>query len=199
MSKPKFKSKPASASASAKPGALVETAQQVWLAGIDALTRAQSQGGKLFETLVKEGVSLEQKTRKFATGKVGEVRDVVETKVEQVKERAADTWDKLETVFETRVSKALSKLGVPGREEMEALIDRVEDLNRAVRKLNARNEPSLKNTVSKAARDSINAVVGTMTGAGKNSRTATKRAARPAAKKAKAKAAPRKSKAAAKA
>jgi poly(hydroxyalkanoate) granule-associated protein len=195
MSKPKFKSKPASASASAKSGALVETAQQVWLAGIDALTRAQSQGGKLFETLVKEGVSLEQKTRKFATGKVGEVRDVVENKVEQVKERAADTWDKLETVFEARVSKALSKLGVPGREEMEALIDRVEELNRAVRKLNAKSEPSLKNTVSKAARDSINAVVGTMTGAGKNSSKAGKRAARPAARKAKA--TPRKTKAAA--
>lgn len=195
MSKPKFKSKPASASASAKSGALVETAQQVWLAGIDALTRAQSQGGKLFETLVKEGVSLEQKTRKFATGKVGEVRDVVENKVEQVKERAADTWDKLETVFETRVSKALSKLGVPGREEMEALIDRVEELNRAVRKLNARSEPSLKNTVSKAARDSINAVVGTMTGAAKKTSRASKPAARPAARKAKA--APRKSKSAA--
>jgi poly(hydroxyalkanoate) granule-associated protein len=183
MSKPKFKSKPASAAASDKTGALVETAQQVWLAGIDALTRAQSQGGKLFEALVKEGVSLEQKTRKFAAGKVGDVRDVVENKVEQVKERAADTWDKLETVFENRVSKALSKLGVPGREEMEALIDRVEDLNRAVRKLNAKNEPSLKNTVSKAARDSINAVVETMTGTAKARKPAA-RAKKPVAKKA---------------
>ncbi len=181
MSKPKFKSKPASATASDKTGALVETAQQVWLAGIDALTRAQSQGGKLFEALVKEGVSLEQKTRKFATGKVGEVRDVVETKVEQVKERAADTWDKLETVFENRVSKALSKLGVPGREEMEALIDRVEDLNRAVRKLNSNSAPSLKNTVSKAARDSISAMVETMTGS-------VKAAKKPVARSKKAKA-----------
>lgn len=189
MSKPKFKSKPASATASDKTGALVETAQQVWLAGIDALTRAQSQGGKLFEALVKEGVSLEQKTRKFATGKVGDVRDVVETKVEQVKERAADTWDKLETVFENRVSKTLSKLGVPGREEMEALIDRVEELNRAVRKLHAKSEPSLTNTVSKAARDSISAMVETMTGTGKAAKKAAPVAKKAAAKKAKAKAA----------
>jgi len=183
MTKPKFKSKPAPAAAAGKTGALVETAQQVWLAGIDALTRAQSQGGKLFETLVKEGVTLEQKTRKFATGKVGEVRDVVENKVEQVKERAADTWDKLETVFENRVSKALSKLGVPGREEMEALIDRVEELNRAVRKLNAKNEPSLKNSV-RAARDGINAAVGSVTNGVNNARKAATRAAKSAVKKA---------------
>jgi poly(hydroxyalkanoate) granule-associated protein len=186
-SKPKFKSKPASASAADKTGALVETAQQVWLAGIDALTRAQSQGGKLFEALVKEGVSLEQKTRKFATGKAGDVRDVVESKVEQVKERAADTWDRLETVFENRVSKTLSKLGVPGREEMEALVDRVEELNRAVRKLNAKTETSLGNTVSRAARDSINAMVGTMTSTVKAARgSASPAKKKPAAKKARA-------------
>lgn len=181
MSKPKFKSKSTSHAASDKAGALVETAQQVWLAGMDALTRAQTQGGKLFEALVKEGVSLESKTRKFATGKVGEVRDVVENKVEQVKERAVDTWDKLETVFESRVSKALSSLGVPGRDEMEALIDRVEELNRTVRKLNAKTESSLTNTVSKAARDGIKSVVESVTGTKAKAKTAAKK---PAAKKA---------------
>ena len=184
MNKPKFKSKASTSTDAKKGAALVDTAQQVWMVGLDALTRAQSQGGKLFETLVKEGVSLEHKTRKFATGKVGEVREVVESKVGQVKERAADTWDRLEAVFEARVSKALSKLGVPGREEMEALIDRVEDLNRAVRKLNSQAAPSLKNTVTKAARDSINAVVETVTGSvsGKHS-AAAKTAPRKAAAK----------------
>jgi poly(hydroxyalkanoate) granule-associated protein len=141
MNKPKFKSKSAPsahAEASSKASALMESAQQVWSAGKDALTRAQGQGGKLFENLVKEGMSIEQKTRKFATGKVDEVRDVVETKVEKVKERASDTWDKLEKVFEDRVSRALGKLGVPGRDEMEALVTRVEELSKAVKKLNPR-------------------------------------------------------------
>ncbi|MBL0030147.1 MAG: phasin family protein [Rhodanobacteraceae bacterium] len=140
MSKPKFKSKSTSAAASAaasnKAGALVESAQQIWAAGLGALKNAQGSGGKLFENLVKEGLSIEQKTRKFATGKVDEVRDVVETKVEKVKERASDTWDKLEKVFEDRVSRALGKLGVPGRDEMEALVSRVEELSKAVKKLN---------------------------------------------------------------
>lgn len=163
MSKPKFKSKSTSSSASAaaanKAGALVESAQQIWAAGLGALKGAQGQGGKLFESLVKEGLSIEQKTRKFATGKVDEVRDVVEHKVEKVKERASDTWDKLEKVFEDRVSRALGKLGVPGRDEMEALVTRVEELSKAVKKLNpqaapaaAKRAPAKKAAKKKAAR-----------------------------------------------
>ena len=163
MSKPKFKSKSTSSQASAaaaqKAGALVESAQQIWSAGLGALKNAQGQGGKLFESLVKEGMSIEQKTRKFATGKVDEVRDVVETKVEKVKERASDTWDKLEKVFEDRVSRALGKLGVPGRDEMEALVSRVEELSKAVKKLNpqaaapaARKAPAKKAPAKKAVR-----------------------------------------------
>lgn len=161
MSKPKFKSKSTASSAAAahKAGALVDSAQQIWAAGLGALKNAQGQGGKLFETLVKEGMSIEQKTRKFATGKVDEVRDVVETKVEKVKERASDTWDKLEKVFEDRVSRALGKLGVPGRDEMEALVSRVEELSKAVKKLNpqaavapaAKKAPAKKAPAKKAA------------------------------------------------
>jgi poly(hydroxyalkanoate) granule-associated protein len=145
MSKPKFKSKSKSTASSAaaahKAGALVESAQQIWAAGLGALKNAQGQGGKLFETLVKEGMSIEQKTRKFATGKVDEVRDVVETKVE-----------KLEKVFEERVSRALGKLGVPGRDEMEALVARVEELSKAVKKLNPQAAaPAAKKAPAKKA------------------------------------------------
>ena len=157
MAKPKLKSKPkANSSAQSRPSkTLMDSAQQVWMAGMGALSKAQGEGGKLFETLVKEGVNLEQKTRKIATGKVDEVRGAVETTVSQVKDRAADTWDKLEKVFEDRVSRVLNKLGVPGRNEMQALIDRVEDLNKTVRKMNTgadatRAKRSAKTSVSKA-------------------------------------------------
>lgn len=137
--KPKLKKKPqaaAAASAAAdKAKTLLDSAQQIWMAGLGAFGRAQEEGGKLFEGLVREGATLEQKTRRFATGKVDVARDAVETTVSQVKERASDTWERLEKVFEDRVSRALGKLGVPGRDEMQALIDRVEELNRAVRTL----------------------------------------------------------------
>lgn len=134
MTEPKFKKK----TASPEPrfdaqGRLLESAQQIWMAGLGAFSRAQDQSSKLFDALIREGQTIESKTRHFATGKADGVRDKVENTVSNVKERAADTWDRLEKVFEDRVSRALTRLGVPGREEMQALVDRVEQLNRSVR------------------------------------------------------------------
>lgn len=114
---------------------LSESAQQVWLAGVGAFGRAQAEGGKLFETLVKEGLSLEQTTRKLAGGRVDAVRDAMEQTVGQARERATDTWDRLEKVFEDRVQRALRRLEVPSREDLSSLLDRVDALNAELRRL----------------------------------------------------------------
>lgn len=117
---------------------ITESAQQIWLAGMGAFNRAQSEGSKLFETLVRDGLSLEQTARKFAGKRAGVVRDVVEGHVEQARERAVDTWDKLEKVFEDRVQRALTKLGVPSREDLNTLTERVERLTEVLRSSNGR-------------------------------------------------------------
>ena len=116
---------------------ITESAQQIWLAGMGAFNRAQAEGGKLFESLVRDGLSLEQTARKFTGTRADFVRDAVEGKVGQARERAADTWDKLEKVFEDRVQRALVKLGVPGRDDLNALTERVERLTAELRKANA--------------------------------------------------------------
>jgi poly(hydroxyalkanoate) granule-associated protein len=115
---------------------ITESAQQIWLAGMGAFNRAQAEGGKLFESLVRDGLSLEQTARKFTGARADFVRDAVEGKVGQARERAADTWDKLEKVFEERVQRALVKLGVPGRDDLNALTERVERLTAELRKAN---------------------------------------------------------------
>ena len=136
------------------------SAQHIWMAGVGAFNRAQEEGTRLFEALVKEGMSIERNTRKLATGKVDAVRDAVEERVGQVRGRAADTWDRLEKVFEERVQRALTRLGVPGREEIAALIDRVDQLNRELRKLSgtpenaeahAKAAPAKKSAAKKSA------------------------------------------------
>ena len=114
---------------------IVDSAQQIWMAGVGAFTRAQGEGSKLFEALVKEGMTIEKTTRQLATGRVDAVRDAVEDRVGVVRERAVDTWDRLETVFETRVQRALNRLGVPGREDLTELNARVNELNAELRKL----------------------------------------------------------------
>lgn len=116
---------------------ITESAQQIWLAGMGAFNRAQAEGSKLFESLVRDGLSLEQSARKFAGSRADVVRDAVEGTVGQARERAVDTWDKLEKVFEDRVQRALVKLGVPGRDDLNALTERVERLTAELRKSNA--------------------------------------------------------------
>lgn len=113
---------------------LSESAQQVWLAGVGAFGRAQAEGTKLFEALVKEGMNFEQTARKFAGGRADVVRDAVESRVDQARGRASDTWDRLEKVFEDRVQRALVKLGVPGREDLSDLAQRVDALTAELRR-----------------------------------------------------------------
>lgn len=128
---------------------VVGTAQQIWSAGVGAFSRAQGEGSKLFEALVKEGMNIEQHTRKLATGRVDAVRDAVENRVGTVRERATDTWDRLEKVFEERVQRALHRLGVPGREELVALTDRVDALTTQLKRGNA--APTVRKLPAKKA------------------------------------------------
>ncbi|MGO4549748.1 phasin family protein [Lysobacter sp. 2RAF19] len=117
---------------------LSESAQQIWLAGVGAFGRAQAEGTRLFEGLVKEGLNLEQTARKLAGNRADVVRDAVESRVGQARERAVDTWDRLEKVFEERVQRALVKLGVPNREDLAALVDRVDALTAELRRVSPR-------------------------------------------------------------
>ena len=48
---------------------------------------------------------------------------------------AGGTWDKLEQVFEDRVERALSKLGVYTQNDVQRLAQRVDELSAAVNKL----------------------------------------------------------------
>ncbi|BDI05512.1 phasin family protein [Sphaerotilus microaerophilus] len=102
-----------------------ESAQQIWLAGLGAYAKAQQEGNKVFDALVREGESIQANTRKMA-----------EDKVQEMATKATGTWDKLEAVFENRVSKALNSLGVPTKADIDALAKRVGELTTEVEKLN---------------------------------------------------------------
>jgi poly(hydroxyalkanoate) granule-associated protein len=118
------------------------SAQQIWLAGLGAYAKAQEEGGKVFEALVKEGESIQKKGSKvFETlVKEGEsiqkkTRKVADEKVAAVAGKAAGTWDRLEQVFEDRVARALSSLGVPTKKDIEKLSKRVAELTAVVQQL----------------------------------------------------------------
>lgn len=109
-----------------------ESAQQIWLAGLGAFSKAQEEGGKVFEALVKEGVTLQKRTQVVAEEKLTEATHRMATMANDLSSKASGQWDKLESIFEERVSRALKKLGVPTAREIDALATRVEELNRTV-------------------------------------------------------------------
>ncbi len=112
-------------------GKIKDSARQIWLAGLGAYTKAEEDAGRFFERLVNEGEELESKTR----GVVGKHVKSVEHRVEDVRGRATGTWDKLEHLFDERVSGALRRLGIHRREEIESLEHRIEALEQELREL----------------------------------------------------------------
>ena len=112
-----------------------ESAQQIWLAGMGAFSKAQEEGGKVFDTLVKEGLSLQKKTQGIAEDKISEVTGKMSAMAGSVTAKAGQNWDKLETIFEARTAKAMNKLGVPTAKDVDALVQRVDELAAAVAKL----------------------------------------------------------------
>ena len=99
-----------------------DSAQHIWLAGLGAFAKAQEEGTKVFENLVKEGSHLQQTTQQ-AQAKMTEA-------AEKMGQMASGQMDKLETIFEERVAKALKSMGLPSAEDVAALQARVEQLEK---------------------------------------------------------------------
>ncbi len=116
-------------------GNVRESAQQIWLAGLGAFNKAQGEGTKLFDQLVQQGMAMQRKTLAAAEERIGEVANKMTGLANDVGSKAGQHWDKLETIFEERVSKALNKLGVPSSKDVQALIDRIDALTAQVAKL----------------------------------------------------------------
>jgi len=145
-------------------GTVKESAQQIWLAGLGAFSKAQAEGGKVFQALVKEGLTIQKRTQAAAGEKLTDATSRMASMATDISSKASGQWDRLETIFEERVSRALKKLGVPTSSEIDGLVARIEELNRTVaamgggqvaarkaRKTAARTE-AVKRPVAKAAR-----------------------------------------------
>ncbi len=131
---------------------VMESAQQIWQAGLGAFSKAQAEGRKVFDTLVEQGAQFEKQTRTAA-----------EATLETAREQASKTlglaggkFDKLEQVFEERVHKSLNRLGVLTSKDVEALSKQVAELADSVRALLAQEKrsatrPAAKKPAAKAA------------------------------------------------
>ena len=139
--------------ADAAPKASVkDSAQQIWLAGLGAFAKAQEEGSKVFEALVKDGINMQSKSQAMAEEKLTEAASKMSSLAQGITERATGQWDKLENIFEDRVAKALKKLGVPSARDIERLTAQVEELSKLVQTLVAQQEPAPKAKSARAAK-----------------------------------------------
>jgi poly(hydroxyalkanoate) granule-associated protein len=118
------------------PAALAESikasAQQIYLAGLAQFSKAQQNGGNVFETMVKEGLAVQRKTQAAAEERISEVTNKAAGVANEVAAKATGQWNKLEDIFEDRVARALNKLGVPSAKDIETLISRIDSLSKQV-------------------------------------------------------------------
>ena len=101
-----------------------DSANQIWLAGLGAFSKAQKGGADMFEELVAEGEKVQERTKTVADERLAEMR-----------ENVTQTWNKLDKVFEDRVGRALHALNVPSRHDIDTLSKRVHDLTTITKKL----------------------------------------------------------------
>lgn len=132
---------------------VIDSAREIWLAGLGAFSMAQKEGGKivgrgseLFDKLVAEGGKLEKSMRRTADAKAADVRGGVEDRTQSARRQIKSNLDKIETVFEDRVARVLARLGVPSADEIHNLTDRVAALSAEI-------AAASRNTAKQAAQD----------------------------------------------
>lgn len=129
------------------------SAQQIWSAGLGAMSRAQEGGTKLFDDLVREGGRLQDgaltTAQKVVMNAFEGAQKRVNRSVDDVKGQATETWDNLEKIFQTRVQRALHQLGMPTAEEIGDLTRKVNKLSQSVEKL-AVSKPAARKPARKA-------------------------------------------------
>jgi poly(hydroxyalkanoate) granule-associated protein len=106
---------------------LKESAHRIWLAGLGALAMAEEEGTKVFGRLVDRGRDVEKR------GKV---------EVDKVKSKAESAWGEVGSKVDEAVTAALHRLGVPTRDEIRRLTQRVEELTAKVEQLKPRVTPA---------------------------------------------------------
>jgi len=127
-----------------------ESSQHIWLAGLGAMAKVQSQGTKAFEALIADGLAFQRKTQWAAQEKISEATEQLTHLAKDFGQQTTGRIDRLEHLFEDRVARALTRLGIPAMTDIEALNQRIADLEAQLTP--ARPDGSARQTQAKAAK-----------------------------------------------
>jgi poly(hydroxyalkanoate) granule-associated protein len=122
---------------------LRQSAHEIWLAGLGAFAKAQAEGGKVFDALVKEGEHLQSK--------VQAPLEQLSTKAEALAQQASRPWERLETALDARSQQWLERLGLPSSAAWVALQAEVGRLRQEVDALKKATRPARKSRAAQAS------------------------------------------------
>jgi poly(hydroxyalkanoate) granule-associated protein len=117
---------------------LMDSAHRIWLAGLGALAAAEQEGSKVFSRLVERGRDVEARGKEQAT----DAKEQAKSKFEDVKNQASNAWSGLGDKVDETLTAALHRLGVPTRDEIRSLTQKIEELNAKVDQLKPRVTPA---------------------------------------------------------
>jgi poly(hydroxyalkanoate) granule-associated protein len=100
-----------------------ESAHEIWLAGLGALSLVEDESGRLFKALVKRGKTFESSTE-------GRLEDL-KAKLD-VRKAANTAIDKIGDTLDDGVSDMLHRLGLPTKKEIDGLAKRVDRLTKTL-------------------------------------------------------------------
>ena len=126
-----------------------DSAQQIWLAGLGAFAKAQQEGAKAFEALVKDGSGLQKKTQQAAEETLAQAQSRMAGFASEFGAKAVGQWGKLENIFEERVARALEKLGMPSAADHAALQARVAALEAELQRMQGKASAAPARTASR--------------------------------------------------
>src|SRR5690606_37206435 len=118
--------------------------KQIWLAGLGAFSRAEEEGNKLFDSLVKVGEELESKTADIAD-------QTVERVSENAKESVTETKDKVDKLIDNSVHHSLNRIGLVTLKDVQHLERLILQLHAKVDQLTAEQEKLQKEITKKTS------------------------------------------------
>mgnify|MGYP000184374783 CR=1 FL=1 len=125
---------------------------QIWLAGLGAMAKAQEQGSKAIEALVNDGLAFQRKSQAEAQQRLHEATERLTHLASDFGQQATVRVDRLEHLFEERVAKALQRLGMPTLYDLQALTERVAQLEAQLAKTTAAPKSASKTTAQPKAK-----------------------------------------------
>ena len=134
---------------------IVGQLEQAFVAGLGALSDAQKVGNKAFEKLVEQGQKFRKETEDKTEELIDNVQDAIRDMSGDAQSRASgllshmrDTpqLQRLQTVFDDRVSEALERIGVASRQSLDEVNSK---LDRVLANLEEVEAPKARKTAKK--------------------------------------------------